>query len=47
MPCSAKKAEADRSDMICHDGLRYQDYVLTTREFGKLLRENSIDPTKC
>ena len=45
MPCTAKKQEKDRPDMI-RDGLKVTDYVLTTRELGKMLRMSNIDPTK-
>ncbi len=46
MPCTAKKQEKDRSDMKTDFGAPVTDYVLTTRELGKLLREANIDPTK-
>lgn len=42
MPCIAKKAEAARSE-LGHDGLQDVDLVLSTREFGTLLKINGID----
>ncbi len=37
MPCTAKKAEKERSQMI-KDGIKDIDAVLTTRELGKLIK---------
>jgi NADH-quinone oxidoreductase subunit G/[NiFe] hydrogenase diaphorase moiety small subunit/NADP-reducing hydrogenase subunit HndD len=45
MPCSAKKQEKDKPNMV-RDGMKIVDYVLTTRELGKMLRMSNIDPTK-
>jgi NADH-quinone oxidoreductase subunit G len=45
MPCTAKKYEADRSEMEIN-GLRQIDAVLTTRELGKLIKEAKIDFAK-
>jgi len=42
MPCTAKKFESRRSELKV-SGLYPVDYVLTTREFGFLLKKNSID----
>ncbi|MDA3901545.1 MAG: NADH-dependent [FeFe] hydrogenase, group A6 [Spirochaetes bacterium] len=44
MPCTAKKFEAARDEM-CDSGFRDVDYVLTTRELGKLIRLQGIDFT--
>jgi NADH-quinone oxidoreductase subunit G len=45
MPCTAKKYEADRSEMEIN-GLRQIDAVLTTRELAKLIKEAKIDFAK-
>jgi len=42
MPCTAKKFENQRSEMN-DSGLRDVDYVLTTRELGKMIRQAGID----
>lgn len=42
MPCIAKKYEADRPEME-NDGLRDIDYVLTTREYARLVKRQGID----
>jgi len=42
MPCSAKKYEARRPEMRS-SGYQDVDYVLTTRELGKLIKKYSID----
>jgi len=42
MPCTAKKFESRRSELKVN-GLYPVDYVLTTREFGFLLKKNNID----
>lgn len=44
MPCTAKKFEADRPEMI-NNGIRNIDAVITTREFGRMLKELKIDFT--
>ena len=49
MPCTAKKAEARRPEMSNSIGLDTEpvfdtDFVLTTRELGKLLRLNKLHP---
>ena len=45
MPCTAKKYEAKRPEME-NDGTRNIDYVLTTREFGRMIKEIGIDFNK-
>jgi len=42
MPCTAKKFEADRPEMNA-SGYRDTDYVLTTREFLRMIKECGID----
>ena len=42
MPCVAKKFEANREEMHFKD-IRDVDYVLTTREFARLLKNKGID----
>ncbi|MFA4942453.1 MAG: [FeFe] hydrogenase, group A [Patescibacteria group bacterium] len=42
MPCTAKKFESRRAELKVQ-GLYPVDYVLTTREFGFLLKKNQID----
>jgi len=42
MPCTAKKYEAKREEMKS-DNIYDVDYVITTREFAKLIKQNSID----
>ncbi|MDX9807712.1 MAG: NADH-dependent [FeFe] hydrogenase, group A6 [Acholeplasma sp.] len=42
MPCIAKKAEARREGMG-RDGYQDVDYVLTTREFARLIKRRGID----
>lgn len=45
MPCTAKKFEASRSEMINHDNkISDIDYVLTTREAAELFKMLSINP---
>lgn len=38
MPCTAKKFEAERPEFT-HDGLKDVDYVLSTRELARMIRE--------
>ena len=38
MPCTAKKFEAGRGEMASAAGDPHVDYVLTTRELGRMLR---------
>lgn len=42
MPCTAKKFECQRPEMN-DSGVRDVDYVLTTRELGRMLRQGGID----
>ncbi len=42
MPCTAKKYEAARPEMT-QNGIPDVDYVLTTREFGRMIKEAGID----
>ncbi len=42
MPCLAKKYEANRKE-LAHDGLKDVDYVLTTRELGKMIKEAGLN----
>ncbi len=42
MPCTAKKFEANRPEMKS-SGFKDVDYVLTTRELGRMIREAGID----
>ena len=42
MPCTAKKFEADRPEM-CDSGYKDVDYVLTTRELGRMIHQVGID----
>jgi iron-only hydrogenase group A len=42
MPCTAKKFECNRSEMD-DSGVKDVDYVLTTRELGKMIKQAGID----
>ncbi|MCX7703315.1 MAG: NADH-dependent [FeFe] hydrogenase, group A6 [Planctomycetota bacterium] len=42
MPCTAKKFEAQRAEMNA-SGVRDVDYVLTTRELGRMIKQAGID----
>ena len=42
MPCTAKKFECNRDEMI-DSGVQDVDYVLTTRELGKMIKQAGID----
>jgi iron only hydrogenase large subunit-like protein len=42
MPCTAKKFECLRDEM-CDSGVEDVDYVLTTRELGKFIKQAGID----
>ena len=42
MPCTAKKAEARRAE-LSHHNLRDVDYVISTRELGRMIRYYGID----
>eukprot|EP00826_Nyctotherus_ovalis_P008699 TRINITY_DN1225_c0_g2_i2.p1 TRINITY_DN1225_c0_g2~~TRINITY_DN1225_c0_g2_i2.p1 ORF type:complete len:1200 (+),score=415.97 TRINITY_DN1225_c0_g2_i2:189-3788(+) len=43
MPCTAKKAEKERSQLKGDEGLKDVDYILTTRELAKMLKQSNID----
>jgi len=45
MPCIAKKYEASRQEMEV-DGLRDVDYVITTRELSRMIRQANINFTQ-
>ena len=45
MPCTAKKYEADRPEMRA-SGYKDVDYVLTTRELGRMVHQAGIDFNK-
>ena len=45
MPCTAKKAECDIPNINDSNAKKDVDYVLTTREFTRVLRSELIDPT--
>lgn len=42
MPCTAKKYESDRPEMVA-SGFKDVDYVITTRELALLIKEGGID----
>lgn len=42
MPCTAKKVEI-RRPMLEHEGIQDSDYVLTTQELGRMIKEAGID----
>lgn len=42
MPCTAKKVECKR-EQLTKDGVRDTDYVLTTQELGRMIKEAGID----
>jgi len=42
MPCTAKKHEAERPEMGTDEGAPHVDYVLTTRELGRMFRHQRI-----
>ncbi len=42
MPCTAKKYECKRPE-FSKDGVPYTDYVLTTQELGRMIKEAGID----
>lgn len=43
MPCIAKKFEAARDELAGNEGIRDVDYVLSTREFARMIREAGIN----
>ena len=42
MPCTAKKYESAREEMV-DSGFTDVDYVLTTRELGKMIKSTGIE----
>ena len=46
MPCTSKKTEAYREEMVNKDGLKDVDAVLTTRELARMIKEAGIDYTR-
>ena len=46
MPCTAKKFEKDRPEMVNAEGLKDVDAVITTRELGDMIRRSGIVFTK-
>lgn len=42
MPCIAKKFEEDREE-LSQEGMKDVDYVLTTRELARMIKQSSID----
>ena len=43
MPCTAKKYEGKREQFKMADGRQEIDYVLTTQELGRMIKEAGID----
>jgi len=43
MPCTAKKFEAARPELVSREGRRDVDFVLTTREVARMIRQAGID----
>lgn len=43
MPCTSKKTESSREEMVNKDGLRDVDAVMSTRELARMIREAGID----
>ena len=46
MPCTAKKQEIDRDSNMSSSGHQDVDYVLTTRELGKMIKQAGIEFAK-
>ena len=46
MPCTAKKFEKERPEMVNGEGLKDVDAVITTRELGDMIRRSGIVFTK-
>ncbi len=46
MPCTAKKFEANRPEMVDSKGIKDVDYVLTTRELARMIKQAGIDFVK-
>ncbi len=43
MPCTSKKTEAAREQLVNADGLRDVDIVITTRELARMIRQAGMD----
>jgi len=43
MPCTSKKTESSRDEMVDENGLRDVDAVITTRELARMIREAGIN----
>ncbi|HPE39258.1 MAG TPA: NADH-dependent [FeFe] hydrogenase, group A6 [Bacillota bacterium] len=43
MPCTSKKTEASRDEMVNANGLKDVDVVLTTRELARMIREAGLN----
>ena len=43
MPCTSKKTEAAREQLVNADGLKDVDIVITTRELARMIREAGLD----
>ncbi|MBQ6270193.1 MAG: iron hydrogenase small subunit [Clostridiales bacterium] len=43
MPCTSKKTEAAREQLVNADGLKDVDIVITTRELARMIREAGMD----
>ena len=43
MPCTSKKTEAAREQLVNADGLKDVDVVITTRELARMIREAGMD----
>ncbi len=43
MPCTSKKYECTRDDNMCSSGYPDVDFVLTTRELARLIKQSGID----
>ena len=46
MPCSSKKSEILREELLLENGIQAVDNVITTREMARLMKESNIDLTK-
>jgi len=43
MPCTAKKQEIDRDENMSSSGYQDVDYVITTRELARMIRQGGVD----
>lgn len=43
MPCTSKKAEAARDEMVNKDGLKDVDVVITTRELARMIKQAGLN----